>query len=444
MKRWLMCLLWLAAPAAYADEPAAAAPPIEVRIHQEPAGTLMQGETSRLVVDLLTPDFFTDAPLLPELHVDGAYLTLSDETPGHLVENVQGETWSGVSRTYLITPLMAGSMEIPSFEITAHLGPSRTPVTVQTQPLSLQVQALVLPPGVSEALIAASVKMTQTITPQDNSLHVGDTLTRRIELSADGAPAMMLPPIEFAAVDGLTLYAGSPVTRDAVDHHGGFVGGSRVEVASYVIDRRGHYRLPPLTVRWMDSRTREWRESSVPAVSFHAWWGAPDKPRFALPQRGFMPRVIGWLSSDVGLAVLLLGVLGGLGWYFRGWCRHRWLAWKDWRYRRQHSEAVAFRAVLRRRHERHAAAVVAAVDTWVRRAAEDGAPESIGLWATRYGDTALRESWNALQDALYGQSASAWSAELLIDALHKTRLAWKHGRRRWQRHAALPPLNPGA
>ena len=35
---------------------------------------------------------------------------------------------------------MSGPMEIPSFEITAHVGPQRAPVTVQTQPLALQVQ----------------------------------------------------------------------------------------------------------------------------------------------------------------------------------------------------------------------------------------------------------------------------------------------------------------
>lgn len=261
--KWLIaCLLYLSVVLAYADEPQAppAPPPVRVRVHQEPVGTLMQGETARIVVDVLTSDFFIDAPVLPELHIDGAYLSLSAETPGHLVETVDGQSWPGVSRTYLITPLMSGPIDIPSFEITAHLGAQRTPVAVQTQPLSLEVRALVLPAGVTEALIARSLKITQTITPEDGGLHVGDTLTRRIEISAEGAPAMMLPPSTFAPVDGLTLYPASPVVRDAVDNHGGFVGGTRVDTASYVIDHRGRYTLPPISVRWMDSRTHEWRE----------------------------------------------------------------------------------------------------------------------------------------------------------------------------------------
>jgi len=442
MKAWLCCILWLLAAVAHAYQPAATSPAVRVRVHQQPAGTLMQGETTRIVVDLLTPDFFTDAPVLPELHVDGAYLSLSSETPGHLVQTIDGQTWSGVSRTYLITPLMSGPMDIPSFEITAHVGAGHTPVAVQTQPLALQVQALILPEGVTEALIASSLKVTQTVMPQDDGLHVGDTVTRRVEISADGAPAMMLPPTAFAAVRGLTLYTASPVVRDGVDSHGRFVGGHRVDTASYVVDRRGNYTLPSVSVRWMDSRTREWRESTVPAVRFHAWWGSPDKPRFALPQQGVMPRLVEWLSSDAGLAVLVLAVLAGLGWYFRAWCLRQWNDWKAWRYRRRHSEAVAFRAIARLRHEASATKLAEAVDGWVRRATDDGAPTSVAAWSDRYGDDALTVRWNALQNALYGQGPTAWSAGALIDALSVARRRWKYGEKRWRRAPALPPLNP--
>lgn len=442
MKPFLYCALWLFAMAVHADQPAAPMPDVRVRVHQEPAGTLMQGETTRIVVDVLTKDFFTDAPVLPELHVDGAYLSLSDETPGHLVETIDGQAWSGVSRTYLITPLMSGAMDIPSFEITAHIGAARTPVVVQTPALALKVQALALPAGVTEALIAGSVKITQTVTPEGGSLHVGDTVSRRVEISAEGAPAMMLPPTVFTPIRGLTMYAGAPVTRDAVDNHGGFVGGNRVDTASYVIDHRGSYTLPPLSVRWMDSRTREWRESRVPAVHFHAWWGSPDKPRFALPQRGFMPRLVEWFSSDMGVLVLVLAALGGLAWYFREWCQRRWRQLKMWRYRRRHSEAVAFRAVSRSRHETSAARLAGVVDAWVRRAAEDGAPESVAAWAGRFGDASLQAQWDALQDRLYGQAASAWSASALVDELAMARRHRRAGLHRWQWRSVLRPLNP--
>jgi hypothetical protein len=82
------------------------------------------------------------------------------------------------------------------------------------------------------------------------------------------------------------------------------------------------------------------------------------------------------------------------------------------------------------------------VDAWVRRAADDGAPASVSAWTARYGDTALRDQWNALQDALYGQGGSTWSASLLVDGLSSARQRWKRSRRQWRQRAALPPLNP--
>ncbi|WP_157971330.1 BatD family protein [Dyella sp. C9] len=449
MKAWMMAAMLLLAGGAHAQQPApattAAAPapvPLVVRVHQVPPGQVLQGGTTVIKVDMLTPDFFTEAPALPELHVDGAYLSLSDETPGHLVETIDGATWSGVSRTYLFTPLVSGKVEIPSFDITAHVGAQRTAVTAQTTPLTVDVAPLVLPPGVNEALIASSLKLTQTVTPQDSGLHVGDSVTRRIEISAEGAPSMMLPPVEFKPVSGLQLYPSPPIARDVVGNQGGFVGGSRVDEASYVIQRRGHYSLPPVTVRWMDSRTHAWRESRVPGVSFHAWWGAPAKPRFALPQQGFMPRLIGWFTSDEGIAVLVLAVLAWAAW----WCRDRlaraWAWWKGWRERRRHSEPKVFAALKSQRNTGSASELAVAVDDWVRRAAQDGAPATMAAWCTRYGDDALRAAWTSWQNAMYGASSSDWSASSLVQGIEAARKRWKLSRRRQHHQAALPPLNP--
>ena len=441
MKTWLICILLMLSVWARADAPEAT---MRVRVYQDPAGELVQGETARIKVDMLTSDFFIDAPVLPQLHVDGAYLSLSDETPPHLVENVDGVSWSGVTRTYLVTPLVSGSVEIPAFDITAHIGAASAPVSVSTTPLTLQVQALTLPSGVTEALIASAVTLTQTITPGNLALHVGDSVTRRIEITANGTPAMMLPPTVFGPIEGLTLYPSPSVVRDIVGNQGGFVGGGRVDSVSYVIQQRGRYTLPAITLRWMDSQTHRWRESSLPAVRFHAWWGPLAKPRFSLPGQGAMPTLLSWLSSDVGIALLMLAVISGFAWRFREWLAR----WRDrfrrWRYRRRHSERAAFGALRHQRHASSALALYAAIDAWARRCAEDGGPTTIDQWCLHYGDARLREQWVALQDALYAPTpaSTAWSATAMVDTLASARQRWKHSLQSRRRKAVLPPLNP--
>ena len=442
MKTWLACAWLLLACTAWADEPLPPAPRMQVRVHQEPAGALVEGETARIVVDMLTPDFFTDAPVLPVPHVEGVYLALSDETPGHVVDSIDGATWSGVSRTYLVTPLISGKVEIPSFDVTAHIGPQSTAVTVPTAPLTLSVQPLVLPAGVTEALIASSVKITQTVLPEDSGLHVGDSVTRRVEIVAEGAPAMMLPPVTFAPVRGLGLYASPPATRDVIGNQGGFVGGSRVDSASYVIQKRGRYTLPPITVRWLDSRTHTWQVSEVPAVQFHAWWGSPARPRFALPGQGVMPRLIGFFTSDLGILLILLVATGWAVSTFRGRLQRRLEQFKAWRYRRRHSETAAFAALRRQRHATSAARLHTAADAWARRSAQEGAPASVEAWCQRYGDASLKAQWTALDGSLYGTATGTWSAQALVDGLAVARKRWRHERRQRRRGIVLPPLNP--
>lgn len=441
MKACLACLLLMLSSGAWADAPP---PQMRVRIHQDPPGELVEGETASVKVDMLTSDFFTDAPVLPQLHVDGAYLSLSDETPAHLVETVDGVTWSGVSRTYLVTPLVSGSVEIPSFDVTAHVGPTSTPVSAQTTPLTLQVQALALPEGVTEALIASAVTVTQTITPENTGLRLGDSVTRRIEITAQGAPAMMLPPTVFKPIDGLALYPSPPITRDVIGNQGGFLGGSRVDSASYVIQSRGHYALPAMTVRWMNSHTHRWQETTVPAVHFHAWWGSPARPRFSLPGQGVMPTLLGWFSSDAGIGLLVLAVLAWLAWRYRDWLVRRRDEFRAWRYRRRHSEAVAFAAVRRQRHTVSATTLSATIDVWVRRCAEDGGPATTDQWCVQFGDAVLKAQWAALQDALYGQAHTApgWSASAVVDGLASARQQWKRSQQRKRRETILPPLNP--
>ena len=441
MKTWLSCLLLVLSTWASADAPA---PRMQVRVQQDPPGELVEGETASIRVDVLTSDFFTDAPVLPQLHVDGAYLSLSDETPAHLVETVGGVTWSGVSRTYLVTPLVSGSVEIPSFAITAHVGPASTPVSAQTMPLILQVQALALPAGVTEALIASAVTVTQTVTPESTALRLGDSMTRRIEIAAQGTPAMMLPPTVFRPIDGLALYPSPPITRDVIGNQGGFLGGSRIDSASYVIQRRGRYTLPAVTVRWMNSRTHRWQETTVPAVHFHAWWGSPAKPRFSLPGQGVMPTLLGWFSSDAGMGLLVLAVLAWFAWRHRDWLLRRRDQFRAWRYRRRHTEALAFAALRRQRHTVSATTLSAAIDAWVRRCAEEGGPATTDQWCAQFGDAALRAQWAALQDALYGQAHTApgWSASGVVDGLASARQQWQRSQQRKRRETILPPLNP--
>ncbi|TBR35983.1 MULTISPECIES: BatD family protein [Dyella] len=416
---------------------------LQLRVHLEPEGTLVQGETARLVVDLLTPEFFHEAPTLPTPRIEGLYVALTDENAAHPVVTIDGANWSGISRVYLVTPLSGGRMTIPSFQVSVSLGANGDTVTAMTPPVPLRVQALPLPPGVTEALIASDVKVSQAVAPDKGGLRVGDSVTRRIVITADGAPAMMIPPLAFPPIHGLTTYAAPAQTRNAVGDQGGFMGGERTESVSYVIQERGHYTLPPVTVRWMDVQTHQWRESTVPAVKFHAWWGAPAQGRFGVPGQGPVERAWAFLRSDLGIALVVLVALGVAAWWFRAHLRRAVQSMRERRERHRQSESVAFHKLMRLRHSSDADRVYRAVDDWLRRCARQGEPGSLDAWIRRYGDDGLRLQSRELLARVYGEeskTADGWTAQPLLDALKAARQ--RRHTPPWRRRVDLPPLNP--
>lgn len=448
MKRWFAVFLVALLGVAHADDPPLTAPGedparLQLRVHLEPTGTLVQGETARLVVDILTPEFFHEAPDVPELRADGMYIALTDESGVHPSASIHGQNWTGVQRIYLVTPLAGGSLHVPAISVSASLGAQGDAVSASAPPMDVRVQAVPLPPGVTEALIASQVTLSQTVTPSDSGLRVGQSITRTIVISADGAPAMMIPPLAFAPIDGLAVYTAPATTRNATGKQGGFLGGERVETVTYRIERRGRYTLPPVRVRWMDAHSRTWRESSLPEVRFHAWRGALSQQPFALPNQTLLERLVAFVRSDLGALVIVLIALGVIGWFFRARLQTLRTRLHHWREQRRMSEAAGFRQLRRLSSNASAAQVYAAVDAWVRRTAHVGGPDTLQSWARRYGDDACQVQVRGLLASVYGATSAPgqWTRDGLLQGLGEARKRWR-AHPAWYRKASLPPLNP--
>jgi len=72
------------------------------RAHLEPAGPVVAGSEVKLVVDLLTTTWFTEAPDWPLFTVPDAIVNLPDEQAENLSGDIDGTRWFGVSRAYRI------------------------------------------------------------------------------------------------------------------------------------------------------------------------------------------------------------------------------------------------------------------------------------------------------------------------------------------------------
>ncbi|SNY42869.1 Oxygen tolerance [Pseudomonas sp. LAMO17WK12:I6] len=296
----------------------AAEPQLKIQAHLQPAEGAMVGGLLELQVDVLTDTWFTSAATLPELKLDGALVTPPDGQAQHLNQTIDGQSFSGLRYSYLITPNVARRFDIPPLTVSATPGQASTAISAQSQPLHFSTTQ---PPGFKPGetpLVASDVRLSQSLINSATPLKTGDSITRQLILQADGALAMALPVPSLADVAGLSRYLQTPQVTRLDDGRGNVLGGRRIDAVTYRIDKAGAYTLPAIAVKWWDVKTQQSRTAQVPAISFEATANSAYKPVFSitedLQQLGrnnphFSMRWLLWLA--------LLAVCIGVGYWLR-------------------------------------------------------------------------------------------------------------------------------
>lgn len=278
MKRCLLGLL-LCSALACADEPL-----LNVQTRLVPGDAVVVGEPLQLQVDVLTNTWFTSGATLPELTIAGAAIMAPNGEAQHLTQTLQGQTFTGLRYTYRITPNLAQGFTVAPFTVRATPAQASHELSTQTPALHFSASwPAGFKPG-EAVLVANGLRFSQSISPADGGLKVGDSITRTMTLQADNAPGLALPAPSPGTVEGLSAYPKTPQVSNLDDGRGGFTGGQRIDSVSYRIERAGNYELPSISVKWWDSVNRKAQISQVPAVAFKATTNSSYVPVFSIAQ----------------------------------------------------------------------------------------------------------------------------------------------------------------
>ncbi len=411
---------------------ALADPQLKIQARLLPADGALVGGQVALQLDVLTDTWFTGAPTLPELKLDGARVLPPDGQADHLNQTLDGQAFTGMRFTYLITPTAAGGFDIPALTVRATPGQATAELSGQSQPLHFEAAT---PPGFlpgETPLVASALRLSQSVDKPDTPLKIGDSLTRRLTLQADDTLAMTLPPPELGEVAGLSRYPQPPQVSDLDDGRGHRLGGQRIDAVSYRIDTAGTHTLPAVVVKWWDSGTRQMRTAQVPAVTFEAGADSAYRPVFSIAEDlrrlgegrlSVSTRWLGWLAA--------LGALIGLGALarpallraYRGWQARRQARQLAWR----QSADCAWQQI--RPQLEHRPAQLSALYLWLRRCR---------------GGLKLASASPGLQAVLRGCYGREPAVDPALDRLRRS-LATLHSQADRQGAGpapALRPLNP--
>jgi len=260
----------------------AAEPQLRVNATLQHAAPVMVGSLIELQLDVFTDTWFTNAPTLPDLKLPGALVMPPDGHAEHINQTFDGQSFSGMRYSYLITPNLAQGFDIPALTVQATPGQASHELSAQSQPLHFNAAQ---PPGFQPGeavLVAQNLRFTQKTINSATPLKVGDSITRELTLQADGALAMSLPTPALEAIKGLSRYPKAPQIRNLDDGRGHFNGGQRIDSVTYRIDTEGHYNLPAVELKWWDASSRQTRTATVPGVTFDAAANSAYKPVFSI------------------------------------------------------------------------------------------------------------------------------------------------------------------
>ena len=421
-----------------------------VRARLEPGGPVIVGEKVTLVVDVFVPTWFTSAPSFPEIEVDDA-MVIFEERGTNLNERVGTASFAGQRRSYLIYPMRPGALTVPRFDVTIRYAIDARP----SDPTPLRVESATLTVTVPDEagdldyfVASTALELTAALDPEPKGLRVGDALRRTLTVSAREAFAMMLPPLEPVAPDGLAAYPDPPIVSDAGGVRGEARVASRVESVSYVLQAEGRHELPAVEVIWWDVGKRALRVARAGPVTFDVAPNPDLVEEIPLVEAETVARPVQphpadwrvlarrWMLLALVAAFLLWAATSG---------RSRLGPLVTWMRERQRVRVESERAYFARFEnacrsedptECHRSLMA-----WLDRAQHGAA--TLGAFAARVGDPELATEIKRLSDRLFapGEDKDAWSARELKRLVSRGRDAVRSSSR-GRAETPLPGLNP--
>jgi len=419
------------------------------RVRLEPSNDVTVGQPISVVVEVLVPSYFMGAPVFPDLDVDDAVVVFEPRGANFTERAEGGVTLAGQSRRYDIYPQRRGEYVIPTIGVDVrYFGvDGATDASVSSAPVRFRASVPDGAEGLDPFIATTRLTLEESFDVEPVEIFVGDAFTRTLTMTVADALSMVIPPLEFAPIPGLSVYPSPPRATDSGGERGSAVAGTRVEAASYLAREPGHYELPEVALEWWDVAGQRRMRATVAAVEFDVVVDPSAVTEIELPAdastevveetpaRGRWPLLsfVERYGAVVAGALLVVWLGIRLEHLLAPRLRRARLA-------REHSESASFVRFRDAALSGDSRATARALMAWLDRRNESSRTALFHDFAREADDPMLEREVSALDGALYGPDPDdvVWSGARLWRRVNKARA------RRVDEDDAprLPPLNP--
>lgn len=354
-----------------------------------PSEAVIVGQPAIVRIKVLVPTFMPQPPVFPSLEQQNILVRLPERASGPVSETVDGETWSGVQRSYRLYPLAPGPVAYDAQEVVVTFADPQSnepvQVSVMLPPILINAEIPDGAQGLDPLIIASGFSLDQKLDgPTD--MQAGDSITREISAQISGTTALTIPALT-PQVQSQLLRAYPKEPRFSETEDRGVLSGQRVEETVYIAQDGGDTQLSAVSIDWFNLDTGQIETASLP----------PTRLTLASPKR--QPPDARTIVKSVLYLVIVVSALWTLGRFLRP----RYETWKIERRRRYlASEKYAVDALRSALQSRDLPAVYQALDLWKSRSAHperslDLERSLMKISAARYSETACNspEDWKA-------------------------------------------------
>ncbi|MEA5101385.1 oxygen tolerance domain protein [Pantoea sp. S18] len=301
MKRLLLCLLLLLSLPVRA----------EMTMTRELIAPeqLVPGQPITIAVTFWTDSWFNPPPQWPEMVIENGNL-LNTPLPNQLVTRISdGISWSGIRMERQVMAWDQGTLRFPAADVVMRSAnqPPKT-VSLPTLQKSVNWPADVRQPD--RFLPASTLELSQQWqlyrATEDKQLHVGDVIERVVTLRATDVITVQIPQLLYA-IPGSGAQRLPPINSNLTQGRDEIVGAQREERLRYLPSQSGELVIPPLRLRWWDTRQHQWQLAELPGAHYTIAAARPAGSEKTLKARApthWKPLLAG---SAMVLALLLLG-----------------------------------------------------------------------------------------------------------------------------------------
>ncbi|MEM6634707.1 MAG: hypothetical protein AAF667_02335 [Pseudomonadota bacterium] len=238
-------------------------PLVEVELNET---EVIPGQSVVLRVTVLVPTWMPKPVVFPSLETPDLMVKLMERATSPTSRTVDGETWSGVSRAYRLSPMVPGTIAVPAQELVVYWAEP-----VETDPKTSRIKmdpfAIVgiLPEGAEDLhpfVAATSLTLSQELSSEETTLKPGDSLTRTVTAQISGTSPLFLPTLlPPHQIQGVASYPVEPVVTEKADRT--WLSGERVESTTLVAESGGSGAVPAVELRWYNLESGEIETASI-------------------------------------------------------------------------------------------------------------------------------------------------------------------------------------